>query len=133
VPGRFALFTDENVDGPLIKALTARGWDVARAVDVFGERTDDEALFSYAAEHGRVFVTGDRPAEAVAIRWLREARAFRGMIRCQTGVTGVGDLVTAFEKLAEEEAPFGGYPIVYLKPRHSARQINHGEGDEEQR
>jgi len=42
--------TDENVDGPLIKALSARGWDVARAVDVFGERTDDETLFGYAAE-----------------------------------------------------------------------------------
>ena len=58
MPGRFALFTDENVDGPLIKALSARGWDGKRAVDFFGERTDDEALFAYAAEHGRVFVTG---------------------------------------------------------------------------
>ena len=43
MPGRFALFTDENVDGPLIKALSARGWDMVRAVDVFGERTEDEA------------------------------------------------------------------------------------------
>ncbi len=90
MPGRFALFTDENVDGPLIEALIARGWDVARAVDVFGERTDDEALFTYAAEHGRVFVTGDRPAEAVAIRWLREGRGFRGMMRCPTGTMNVG-------------------------------------------
>ena len=49
MPGRFALFTDENVDGPLIKALSARRWDVKRAVDVFGERTDDEALFALAA------------------------------------------------------------------------------------
>jgi hypothetical protein len=116
VAGRFALLTDENVDGPLIKALRALGWDVERAVDVFGERTDDEILFAYAAEHGRVFVTGDRPAEAIAIRWLSEARSFRGMVRCQTGVMSVGDLVTAFEKLAEEGDPFGGYPIVYLKP-----------------
>lgn len=115
MPGRFALFTDENVDGPLIKALSARGWDVVRAVDVFGERTDDDVLFSYAAEHRRVFVTGDRPAEAVAIRWLREGRGFRGMIRCQTGVMGVGDLLTAFERLAEIQDPFGGYAIVYLK------------------
>ena len=74
MPGRFGLFSDENVEGPLIKALTARGWDVVRAVDVFGERTNDEALFAWAAEHDRVFVTGDRPAEAIAIRWLREHR-----------------------------------------------------------
>ena len=53
MPGRFPLFTDENVDGPLIKALTARGWDVLRAVDVFGERTDDAVLFAYAAENAR--------------------------------------------------------------------------------
>jgi hypothetical protein len=116
VPGRFALFTDENVDGPLIKALDARGWDVLRAVDVFGERTDDAVLFAYAAERGRVFVTGDRPAEAVAIRWLQEGRGFRGMIRCPTGAMSVGDLLTAFERLAKQAHPFDGYPIVYLKP-----------------
>lgn len=116
MPGRFALFTDENIAGPLIKALSARGWDVVRAVDVFGERTDDEALFAYAADHRRVFVTGDRPAEAVAIRWLRKGRAFRGMIRCPTSEMTVGDLLAAFENLAEEEDPFGGYPIVYVKP-----------------
>lgn len=115
MPGRFALFTDENVDGPLIKALVARGWDVVRAVDVFGERTDDDVLFAYAAKHGRIFVTGDRPAEAVAIRWLHEGRGFRGMIRCQTGAMSVGELLAAFERLAEEEDPFGGYAIVYLK------------------
>jgi hypothetical protein len=116
VAGRFPLFTDENVDGPLIKALSARGWDVVRAVDVFGERTDDEVLFAYAAEHGRVFVTGDRPTEAIAIRWLRERRGFRGMIRCQTGAMSVGDLGAAFEKLAEEEDPFGSYAIIHVKP-----------------
>ena len=115
MPGRFALFTDEDVDGPLIKALRARGWDVVRAVDIFGERTDDEALFAYAAGQGRVFVTGDRPAEALAIRWLREGRGFRGMIRCPTGMMNVGGLLTAFENLAEQAEPFGGYPIVYLK------------------
>ena len=100
----------------MIKALIARGWDVVRAVDVFGERTDDDVLFAYAAEQGRVLVTEDRPAEAVAIRWLREGRAFRGMIRCTSSKASVGELVAAFETLAEAEAPFGGYPIVHLKP-----------------
>lgn len=115
MPGRFPIFTDENVDGSLIRALIARGWDVMRAVDVFGERTDDAVLFDYAAEHGRVFVTGDRPVEAIAIRWLREGRSYRGMIRCPTGAMSVGERVAGFDKLAEEEDPFGGYAIVYLK------------------
>ena len=60
MPGRFALFTDENVDGRLIKALVARGWDVVRAV-------------------------------------------------------GVGELAAAFERLAETDDPFAGYPIAYLE------------------
>jgi transposase InsO family protein len=32
VPGRFPLFTDENVSGPIIDGLKARGWDVVRAM-----------------------------------------------------------------------------------------------------
>lgn len=115
MPGRFPLFTDENVDGRLIKALVAGGWDVVRAVDVFGERTDDANLFAYAAEHGHVFVTGDRPTEAIAIQWLREGRPFRGMIRCPTGTLSVGELAAAFERLAETDDPFASYPIAYLK------------------
>jgi hypothetical protein len=88
---------------------------VLRAVDVFGERTDDAVLFAYSAEQGRVFVTGDRPAEAIAIRWLREGRLFRGMLVCSTGTMSVGDLSVAFDELAKEADPFGGYPIVYLR------------------
>ena len=117
MPGRFALLTDEHIGGSLIKGLRKRGWDIVRAVDVFGERTDDDVLFAYAAENGRVFVTDDRPCEAVAIRWLREGRSFRGMIRCpQQGEMSVGELLEAFEELSKGE-PFSGYPIVYLKPK----------------
>lgn len=116
MPGRFALFTDENIGGPLIKALVERGWEVERAIDVFGEQTDDNALFAYAAQAGRVFVTDDRPAEAVAIDWLAQGRAFRGMIRCpQQGEMSVGDLLAAFEELTRQDDPFATYPIVYLK------------------
>jgi len=93
VPSRFPLFTDEIIAGPLIKALVARGWDVERAVDVFGEKTDDEVLFAHTAEQGRIFVTADQPAEAIAIRWLREGRTFHGMIRCPQGIT-VAELLT---------------------------------------
>ncbi len=115
--GRFPLFTDENISGHLIKALVSHGWDVQRAVDVFGERTDDERLFAHAAERGRAFVTCDRPAEALAIRWLQEGRVFRGMIRCPSEGMAVGELVAAFEDLTETENPFGSYPIVYIRSK----------------
>ncbi len=116
--GRFPLLTDENVGGPLIRALRARGWDLVRALDVFGENTDDDVLFAWAAEQGRVFVTDDRPAEAVAIRWLAAGRAFRGMIRCpQQGEMSTGELLADFDELAAKSDPFAGYPIIYLKPK----------------
>lgn len=118
MPGRLPLFTDENIGGPLVKALADRGWDVVRAIDVFGEETDDRVLFAHAAETGRIFVTDDRPAEAVAIDWLAEGRPFRGMIRCpQQGEMSVGELLAAFEDLARRDDPFASYPIIYLKPR----------------
>lgn len=116
--GRFPLFTDENVGGPLIHGLRERGWDVVRAIDVFGEETDDDVLFAWAAEMQRVFVTDDRPAEAVAIRWLDEGRPFRGMIRCpQQREMSTGELLAAFEDLAAKDDPFGAYPLVYFKPK----------------
>jgi hypothetical protein len=66
VAGRFPLFTDADVHGPLIKALIERGWDVVRSVDTYPEGTDDKVLFEYAAKNARVFVTNDQPAVVVA-------------------------------------------------------------------
>ena len=62
--GPFPLLTDEHISKALIKTLRDRGWDVVRAVDVFGQRTDDQILFEYAAEKGRVLVTTDAGLEA---------------------------------------------------------------------
>ena len=47
--GRFLLLTDNHVRQQLVEALTSRGWDVVRAIDVFPERTSDEVLFAHAA------------------------------------------------------------------------------------
>lgn len=46
----FPLFTDNHVRQQMIKALRTRGWDVVRAVDVFGERNDDADLLAWAAK-----------------------------------------------------------------------------------
>jgi hypothetical protein len=120
VAGRFALFVDEHVHGPLVEGLTRLGWDVERAVDAFGQRTDDDRLFAYAAEKGRVFVTNDEPAEAIAIRWLAVGQPFRGLIcwvqEHQRRMT-VGDLIKAFEELAAKDDPFQPYPIVHIRPK----------------
>jgi hypothetical protein len=117
VAGRFPLFTDENVDGPLVEALRHHGWDVVRAIEIFGEKTDDTVLFEWAAAQGRAFVTTDDGIEALAERWVREWRPFR-MVRWkqrrQVNVSKSG-FVDAFETLARKENAFA-YPIEYLKP-----------------
>jgi len=80
VAGRFPLLTDIHVHDALVEALRRKGWDVLRAVDLLPSNADDEVLFAYAAEHGRVLVTNDRPLEAIAIRWMREGRGFHGLV-----------------------------------------------------
>lgn len=116
--GRFPLFTDENVDGTLVEALRRQGWDVVRAIEVFGERTDDGILFEWAVAQGRVFVTTDDGVEAVAERWLREWRPFR-MVRWKQRrqlTVPTRAFVDAFEALTRKPHAFS-YPIEYLKPK----------------
>lgn len=119
MPGRFPLLTDACVNDHLVRALRALGWDVVRAIDLYPERAKDEVLFARAATDGRVFVTNDRPAEAIAIRWLREGRHFRGMVAWPVEgyeYRGIGDLAQDFEALAKEEEPFA-YPVRHLRVR----------------
>ena len=73
--GRFALYTDADVRGQVIKSLKDHGWDVMRAVDAFPEGTLDLVHFE-----GRVLVTNDGDQEQIAIQWLSEGRPFRGLI-----------------------------------------------------
>jgi hypothetical protein len=119
VAGRFPLLTDENVSGPIVAALIHQGWDILRAVDTHGERSDDAVLFVYAANNGRVFVSSDEPARAIAIQWIEQGRPFRGMVcwiqEHQRRMT-VGDFLREFEALASEEDPFI-LGIRYIKPR----------------
>jgi predicted nuclease of predicted toxin-antitoxin system len=116
VAGRFPLLTDENVSGPVIEALRTAGWDVAHARDLFGENTVDEALFQYAARHGRVLVSTDQDHLEIADRWLREGKSFRMVWWAQGPYQHVRPqaLVHAFEALAHLDEPFP-YPVHFLR------------------
>ena len=117
--GRFRVLSDACVNEHFVRALRNRGWDVVRAIDLYPERTPDEILFERAATDDRVFVTNDRPAEAIAIRWLEEGLRFRGMVAWPVEAyehRSIGDLVEDFEALAKESDPFA-YPVKHLKAR----------------
>jgi predicted nuclease of predicted toxin-antitoxin system len=66
VPARFPLYADADVHGPLIAALRKRGWDVARAIDLYPERTADAVHFERAAKENRVLVSNDEDMERLA-------------------------------------------------------------------
>jgi hypothetical protein len=125
VAGRFPLYTDADVHGPLVEALSRRGWDLVRAVDVFPEGTDDFMHFERAAELGRVMVSNDRDVRRLAVAWLRQGRPFWGLIAWEQehwSHMTVGDVVAQFEALSVLDDPFAGYPIVYIKPKGPPRR-----------
>jgi hypothetical protein len=115
---RFPLLTDNHVRQSIVEALRGRAWDVLRAVDLLGERNDDEKLLAWAADNGRVLVTCDARLHRVARRWIEEGRSFRMIFwrferhRQMTD----GDMVVAFEEIAAKRSAFA-YPIEYVKPR----------------
>lgn len=114
---RFALFTDANVDGRLIRALVQRGWEVKRSVDTFAQDEDDDVIFEHAAKANLVFVTNDEDLLALGTSWLEKNRPFR-MIYWEKQLhdrVSIGALLEKFEKLADQEDPFL-YPIRFLNP-----------------
>jgi hypothetical protein len=101
VAGRFPLYTDADVRGPLIKALRSAGWDIARAIDEMVEGAKD-------------------PQEARAQQWHEAKRNFPGLIVWRQAVYDqmtYGQLVDAFEELAQQADPFALYPIIRIWPK----------------
>jgi len=114
----FALFTDNHVRQPIIDALRRSGWDVVRAVDLFGERNNDEEIFRYASAQGRAFLTSDQGIHEIAHRWLREGRSFRMIYWWAEHRRRMsdGEVVDAVERLAADPDAFA-YVIEYIKPQ----------------
>lgn len=118
--GRFRLYTDTDVGGPVVKALSAAGWDILRGIDAYPERTKDPVHFERAAREGRVLVSNDLDMKLIAETWCVEGRPFVGLIwwpRSLYDAMRPGDFVAAFDALAVQDAPFASYPIVHLKQK----------------
>ena len=118
--GRFPLYTDADVRGPLIKALKSAGWDIARAIDEMVEGTSDPPHFEHAVKLGRVLATNVAGQEARAQQWYEAKRSFPGLIVWRQAVYDqmtYGQLVDAFEELAGQDDPFAHYPIIRIWPK----------------
>lgn len=113
--GRFPLYLDADVHGPLITALRERGWDVVRAIDLYPQGTADAIHFARAAQESRVLVSNDKGMEIIANRWLAQGHPFRGLIlwpQEHYKRIGYGTLVAKIEALFE---PFP-HAVIHLKP-----------------
>lgn len=113
--GRFPLYTDADVHGPLINTLRARGWDVVRAIDLYPQGTSDAVHLERAAKEDRVLISNDQDMEVIANRWLAEGRVFRGLIlwpQQHYKRMSIGELVAEIEALTE---PFP-HPVMHIKP-----------------
>jgi hypothetical protein len=103
VAGRFPLYTDADVHGPLVDALIRLGWDIVRAIDTFPEGTDDPIHFEKAIQLSRILVANDSDMKALAERWLDEGHTFPGLVwwpRKQYTRMSISDIVEVFEALA---------------------------------
>jgi hypothetical protein len=119
VAGRFPLYTDADVHGPLVDALIRAGWDVLRAVDALPEGTEDDVHFERALQLDRVLVSNDRDVRTLAVEWLRNGKRFRGLVAWPQEHyerMTAGEILEQFEALAAQEDPFA-YPIQYIKPK----------------
>lgn len=55
-----SFLADEHVPRVFCTVLRSNGYDIVRAREVFGERTDDEALLAYCDREDRLLVTHDK-------------------------------------------------------------------------
>jgi hypothetical protein len=118
VAGRFPVLSDNHVRESIVQALRSVGWDVLRAVDVFGERNVDEELLAWTAANGRALATCDELIHQIASRWIDERRSFRMVfwkLERYREMTD-GDMREAFEAIAAKANAFA-YPIEYIKPK----------------
>ncbi len=122
--GRFRLYTDTDIHGPIVKALMRSGWDVLRGIDAYPERTPDLVHLERAVNERRVLVSNDVDMKALGEKWFEDGRLFPGLIwwpRSHYRRMTPGDFLNAFEELAAVEDPFSLYPIVYIKPKVDPR------------
>ena len=78
--GRFRLYTDNDVNGPVVKALRSAAWDILRGIEAYPERTSDRVHFARAAQESRVLVSNDIDMKAIAELWFVESRSFPGLV-----------------------------------------------------
>jgi uncharacterized protein DUF5615 len=99
-------FDEDSMSRALIRALAARGIDVANAVDTGRAGQSDVAHLEYATEVGRVlysFNVGD--FHRLHREWLARGQSHAGMILVPQQVYSVGEQMRRILRLSADRSP----------------------------
>jgi hypothetical protein len=94
------LYLDHHVKAAITVGLRRRGVDVATCAEDGMDRADDDQILARATQLGRAVFTQDDDFLALANEWLRNGRAFAGVIYAeQLGIT-IGQAIRDLELIA---------------------------------
>jgi hypothetical protein len=110
------LYMDENVEGPIVRSLRARGIDVLTAEEDGHDATDDAVILDRAGALGRVAFSRDRDFLREATRRQRQGAAFVGVIYAHKQRVSIGQCVEDLEILAQAGSPEDFRGQLYFLP-----------------
>lgn len=99
------LYADEHVPLAVIKALLRAGHDVARALDRYGEGTEDVTHFERAVTENRVFLTQDTDFLVLSSGMLSKGKHHPGVVYWPQGVYGIGHVIRKLKQYLETTCP----------------------------
>lgn len=100
-------YTDTHISKAVAVQLRARGIDAVRCEEVGMAEASDEEHLEYAAENGRVIISGDADFRDLHFRWMAEGKTHSGIFYLYNvqGAGSVGIMVTEcntwYEMIAE--------------------------------
>jgi hypothetical protein len=106
------LYADEHVPLAVIKALRRAGHDVVRALDRYGEGTDDLTHFESAVRENRVFLTQDTDFLALSSAMLSEGKHHPGVVYWPQGVYRIGQVIRKLKQYLETTTPDSRMDLV---------------------
>lgn len=110
------LYTDENVEGPIVRQLRARGVDVVRAVDDGYAGKADRLVLDRAGDLGRIAFARDDDFLREATRRQQIGQRFAGVIYARKERVSIGQCVADLELLALAGDPEDFATRVYYLP-----------------
>lgn len=94
-------YADVHVPGPVILQLRLRNVDILAATEEGNGQMPDEKLLALATSLQRIIITQDIRFRVRAEKWLREGKAFSGLIFAHQRYVTYGEMIFDLELIAK--------------------------------